>query len=189
MKTQTALRWVVPAILAGVLLFPSKMVSQAPSAVFSTGTEQAAPDPLTAPAPEGDLGEEQQPTFQIQIEEVTVPVTITDSDGEFVSDLNPGDFRLRDNGADQRIENFELSWEPVSMVVVVETSTRVQSQLADIGRTGILFTQLIMGESGEAAVITFDREIKLVQGFTENPDLVEAALKNLKPGGDDVRLS
>ena len=189
MKTQTALRWVVPAILGWILLFPSEMTSQAPSAILTTGTGQAVSDPAAGKGPDQDPPDEQQPTFQVEIEEVTVPVTVTDSDGEFVTDLNPGDFRLRDNGGDQRIENFELSWEPISMVIVAETSNRVQSQLADIGRTGILFTQLIMGESGEAAVITFDREIKLVQEFTEDPDLVEAALKNLKPGGDDVRLS
>ena len=189
MKIQTALRWVAPAFLAGVLLLPPGIISQSPSAVLTSATEQAAAASSTAPSQEGDLGDEQQPTFQVQIEEVTVPVTVTDSDGEFVSDLNPGDFRLRDNGADQMIENFEMSWEPISMVIVAQTSSRVQSQLQDIGRTGILFTQLIMGESGEAAVITFDREIKLAQGFTDNADLVEGALKSLKPGGDEVRLS
>jgi VWFA-related protein len=189
MKFQLALRWVVPAIFGGVLLFPLEAFSQTPSAVFATGTEQSPPDPASDASPDGDLGDEQQPIFQTQIEEVTVPVTVTDSGGEFVSDLNPGDFRLRDQGADQRIEGFELSLEPVSMVIVAETSNRVQSQLEDISRTGILFTQLIMGESGEAAVITFDREINLAQEFTGDPDLVEDALKKLKPGKEDVRLS
>ncbi|MBI2819703.1 MAG: VWA domain-containing protein, partial [Acidobacteria bacterium] len=183
MKAQSALHWVVAALLGWVLVFPSDMASQAPSATVTAGTAQAGLEPAGGdPAAIENPADEQEPTFQVEIEEVTVPVTVTDSDGEFVTDLNPGDFRLRDEGGDQRIENFELSWEPVSMVVVVETSTRVQSQLEEIGRTGILFTQLIMGESGEAAVITFDREIKLVQEFTEDPDLVEAALKNLKPG-------
>ena len=197
MKTRSALRWVLPAILACVLLFPSRLVSQAPTAILATGTNQDASESRPAGTPgtgaeEGsadDPDDAQQPTFQVEIEVVTVPVTVTDAEGEFVTDLNPSDFRLRDNGKDQKIEGFEQSWEPISMVVVVETSSRIQSQLAEVGRTGILFTQLIMGESGEAAVITFDREIKLAQDFTENADLVEGALKNLKAGGGDVRLS
>jgi VWFA-related protein len=176
------------AILAGVLLFPLSSDSQAPSAVLTTESQQAQPEPGTGAAGDEGTGDE-EPVFQIQIEEVTVPVTVTDSAGEFVTDLNPGDFRLRDNGEDQVIKNFELSLEPVSMVIVAETSKRIQSQLEEIGRTGILFTQLIMGETGEAAVITFDSEIRLPQGFTNDPDLVENALKNLKPGGDHVRLS
>ncbi|MBI4478513.1 MAG: VWA domain-containing protein [Acidobacteria bacterium] len=193
MKTRRARRWVVPAILGWVLLFPSRMVAQAPTAILTTGTNQDVSESRPAGTPgtsaEGELADDQQPTFQVEIEVVTVPVTVTDAEGEFVTDLNPSDFRLRDNGKDQKIEGFEQSWEPISMVVVVETSSRIQSQLAEVGRTGILFTQLILGESGEAAVITFDREIKLAQDFTENADLVEGALKNLKSGGDDVRLS
>jgi VWFA-related protein len=37
--------------------------------------------------------------------------------------------------------------------------------------------------------VTFDREVRLAQNFTEDADLVESALKGLKAGGDDVRLS
>lgn len=190
MKTQRVWRWVVSALLGWVLLIPSEMKPQVATATLTAGEAQSGSEPPGKSAvPNEDPSDQQQPTFQVQIEEVTVPVTVTDSNNHFVIDLNPGDFHLRDNGVEQHIENFELSWEPVSMVVVAETSSRVQNQLADIGRTGILFTQLIMGESGEAAVITFDREIRMAQGFTENADLVENALKNLKPGGDDVRLS
>lgn len=165
------------------------MISQGPEAILTSGPQETVSDAAAASSADQPPSDDQQPTFQVEIEVVTVPVTVTDSSGEFVTDLNPSEFRLRDNGRDQRIEGFELSSEAISMVVVVETSNRVQSQLADIGRTGILFTQLILGESGEAAVITFDREIKVAQEFTENPDLVEAALKNLKPGPEDVRLS
>jgi VWFA-related protein len=188
MKTQTTLRWVAATILAAVVGYSLDLVAEAPFANPSNSGQSAAAA-SSAPAQQGEAEDEQLPTFQVQIEEVTVPVTVTDSDGEFVSDLNPGDFRLRDNGVEQQIEEFELSWEPISMVIVAETSSRVQNQLEDIGRTGILFTQLIMGENGETAVITFDREIRLVQGFTDNADLVENALRNLKPGGEDVRLS
>lgn len=148
-------------------------------------------DPGAAPSawPESAQGEEQEPRFEVEVEVVTVPVTVTKSDGEFVTDLNSSDFRILDNGKEQRLVEFELSWEPISMVILTQTSSRVESMLPEIGRSGILFTQLILGESGEAAVITFDREIRLAQDFTNNADLIEDALKNLQPGAEDVRLS
>jgi len=142
----------------------------------------------TAPASDSVQGQE-QPLFQVNIDVVTVPVTVTNSSGEFVTDLNIRDFRVIDNGKEQKIEGFELSWEPVSMVIAVETSKRVEGALPEIARSGILFTQLILGESGEAAVLTFDREINLVQDFTEKADLIESSLKSLHAGGEDVRLS
>jgi VWFA-related protein len=42
---------------------------------------------------------------------------------------------------------------------------------------------------GEAAVIGFDNEVRLLQDFTGDPHMVEAAFRNLKPGADAVRLS
>jgi len=128
-------------------------------------------------------------SFAVDIQVVTLPVTVTDANGNFVTDLDVNDFTILDNGTPQKIESFELSLEPLSIVVLVETSTRVASLLPEVRDMGILFTQLIMGELGEAAVIGFDQEIRLLQDFTGDPHLVEAAFKNLKAGGDAVRLS
>ena len=177
MKSREIHHWVAFFVLGSALIMTPVLA------------QQSAPGAAPSAAPESAQQEGQEPVFEIEIEEVTVPVTVTNSEGEFATELNAGDFRVFDNGKEQRILEFESSWEPISMVVVVETSERVQSMLPDIGRSGILFTQLILGESGEAAVIAFDSDVKVVQDFTENPDLVENALKNLKPGGEDVRLS
>jgi VWFA-related protein len=149
----------------------------------------AMPAQETAASSDSAQDQEEQPLFQVNIDVVTIPVTVTDSSGEFITDLNIRDFRVIDNGKEQKIEGFELSWEPVSMVIAVETSKRVEGALPEIERSGILFTQLILGESGEAAVLSFDREINLLQDFTDRADLVEGALKNLQAGGEDVRLS
>src|SRR5581483_2913790 len=153
----------------------------------------AASDPGAPPeandSSAGADGSGQQPLFSTEIEVVTVPVTVTDAAGEFVTDLNRDDFRLLDNGKEQRIEGFDLSYEPISLVVAIESSSRISGNLPEIRRAGILITQLILGESGEAAVISFDKEIKLLQGFTGDADKIEAAIKNLQPGSDDVRLT
>jgi VWFA-related protein len=176
MKPQNIHRWLLLFVLGASLLAPPAPAQQSVPGADPSLTPESAQ-------------EEQEAVFEIEIEEVTVPITVTDSSGEFVTDLNLSDFRVFDNNREQRISEFELSWEPISMVVVVETSSRVASMLPEIGRSGILFTQLILGESGEAAVIAFDSDVQVVQEFTDNPDLVENALKNLKPGAEDVRLS
>ena len=141
------------------------------------------------PARESATQQIQEPVFGIEIEEVTIPVTVTKPGGEFVMDLRPSDFRILDEDRQQKPLGFQPSQEPLSIAIVIETSSRVDSLLTDIGRSGISFTQLVMGETGEAAVIAFDSEVKVAQDFTENPDLVENTLKSLEPGGDDVRLS
>ncbi|MBI4465001.1 MAG: VWA domain-containing protein [Acidobacteria bacterium] len=167
------------ALLAWVLLSPA-------------GTAAQSDTPPSAPSsePENPSGEpDQQYVFPVEIEVVTVPVTVTNSAGEFVTDLNKNEFTVLDNGAPQKIESVELSWDPISLVIAVETSSRVESLLPEVRKAGILFTQLILGETGEAAVLAFDNELKLVQGFTDDPELVETALEKLSAGGEQVRLS
>lgn len=148
----------------------------------------AAPGALRAQDAPGDEAGEQA-IFEVEVQEVTIPVTVTDKDGNFVTDLNPTDFRIVDNGKDQRIENFELSFEPLSLAVVVQTSQRVEKALEEIKRSGILITQLILGETGEAMVITFDREVRIAQAFTSDPEKIESALKNLKAVSDEAHLA
>ncbi len=145
------------------------------------------PGILAQSPPAGDA--DQEFSFAVDVQVVTLPVTVTDSEGSFVTDLDVNDFTVLDNGVEQRIETFDLSLEPLSIAILVETSSRVASLLPEVRNTGILFTQLIMGATGEAAVIAFDHELDLMQDFTSDPELVEAAFHNLQPGGDPVRLS
>lgn len=133
--------------------------------------------------------QEQEYIFPVEIQVVTVPVTVTNQKGQFVTDLEKRDFTIYDNGQPQRIDHFDLASEPLSLAIIVETSSRVQPLLGDVRAAGILITQLIVGESGEAAVLSFDREVKVVQDFTGNPDKIEAAMRGLRPGPDQAHLS
>ncbi|HWD97463.1 MAG TPA: hypothetical protein VG345_00425, partial [Bryobacteraceae bacterium] len=47
-----------------------------------------------------------QAPIRVQINEVIVPVTVTDDKGRFVSDLTQQDFRIFDEGKEQKIEYF-----------------------------------------------------------------------------------
>ena len=180
-----------PLRLAFALAFALMIgaVGQAPEVVFaqSAGPAEASEASLGGASSNGAAGQEY--SFSVDIQVVTVPVTVTDPSGDFVTDLDVKDFTVLDNGVAQEIESFELSLEPLSIAILVETSSRVASLLPEVRNTGILFTQLIVGETGEAAVISFDNELRLLQDFTGDAELVESAFKNLAAGGDSVRLS
>jgi VWFA-related protein len=137
--------------------------------------------------------QEQQDQPQVRIittvRTVATPVVVIDSSGEFVTNLEKPDFTLTDNGKRQQINQFEQTWSPLSIAIVVDTSTRIEPLLPEIRKSGILFTQLVLGESGEAMVITFDHRVEITQEFTNNGDLIEKALKEVKAGGSQSRLT
>ena len=103
---------------------------------------------LVAQAPTGPLPPKpgvpvQQPPkneIKVQVALVTTPVTVRDSRGAMVHSLEASDFRVTDNGAAQRISHFDLGGDPISLVILVETSSRIEPLVPEIRKTGILFT-------------------------------------------------
>ena len=133
----------------------------------------------------------QEEPFRIvtHISVVDLAVTFLDSAGAFLTNLRPSDVTLTDNGAVQQILTFDATLRPISMVILMDTSTRLDSLLPHLRKSGILFTQLVMGGTGEAAVLTYDHTIEVRQDFTTNGDLVEQAFQELKCQGDETRLT
>jgi VWFA-related protein len=119
---------------------------------------------------------------------VTTPVTVRDSRGAMVHSLDREDFLVRDNGVDQKITHFEVGGDPLSIAVVVETSSRIEPLLPQIRKLGIIFTEQIMGPEGEAAVIGFDDSFKRLVPFTRDHEAIESAFGALRGGESGHRL-
>ncbi|MFB3776425.1 MAG: VWA domain-containing protein [Bryobacteraceae bacterium] len=119
--------------------------------------------------------------FRATVNVVVAPVTVTDRDGNFVTDLKPSDFRLLDNQKPQDIK-VDVSFVPISLVVVVQANWDMEAVLPKIQKIGPLFQGLITGDQGEVAVLCFDHRLQVLQDFTTESDLVSQALKKLKPG-------
>ncbi|HEX8835565.1 MAG TPA: VWA domain-containing protein [Candidatus Acidoferrum sp.] len=151
---------------------------------------------LAAQAPTGPLSPKpgvpvQQPPkneIKVQVALVTTPVTVRDSRGEMVHDLEAKDFRVADQGVAQKISHFDLGGDPISLVILVETSSRIGPLAPEIGKTGILFTQTVMGSTGEAAVVGFNDSVDKLEDFTSNADEIENTIANLRMGTSGSKL-
>jgi len=119
---------------------------------------------------------------------VTTPVTVRDPHGAMIHDLDQQDFLVTDNGVEQKIIHFGVGGDPLSIVIVVETSTRVDPMLPQLRKLGILFTEQVMGPEAEAAVIGFDDSVHRLQGFTHSHDSIESVFAGLKTNESGHRL-
>ena len=172
------------ALLLAVVLIAAPFWGQAPAppASATVGAQSAQPK-TNSPA-----GQTPPATIRVRVNEVSAPVTVRDQNGELVLDLMQGDFHIYDNGIQQAINHWDLGGDPLSIVLVVETSSRIQPLMAAIHQTGIIFTQTVMGETGEAAVIGYNDDIDVLQPFTMNQDVVEHTIDTLQVGTDGARL-
>src|SRR2546427_12095520 len=157
-----------------------------------------AGNPARAQAPSGPIppkpGVELQqapkdrPKVRVQVALVNTPVTVRDSRGEMVHDLEARDFQIADNGVTQQISHFDMGGDPISLVILMETSSRIEALLPQVRKTGILFTQTVMGPSGEAAVVGFNDSVDKLQDFTTNGDLIENTIAHLGAGTSGSKL-
>ena len=155
-----------------------------------------AAGPLLAQAPTGPLPPKpgvpvQQPPkneIKVQVALVTTPVTVRDSRGEMVYNLEAKDFRITDQGIAQKISHFDLGGDPISLVILVETSSRIEPLMPEIRKTGILLTQTVMGSTGEAAVVGFNDSVDKLEDFTANADQIENTIANLRTGSSGSKL-
>jgi VWFA-related protein len=129
-----------------------------------------------------------QSSIRVRVDLVNAPVVVRDSKGELVLDLTDKDFHIFDNGVEQKLEGFDIGGAPLSVVIVMETSSRIDALLPAIRKTGVLFTETVVGESGDAAVIGYDDQVNHLQDFTADHDAIEKTINNLKPGTSGTRL-
>src|SRR5206468_12795469 len=92
--------------------------------------------------------------------------------GVMGDDLDAKNFQVTDNGMAQKISHFDLGGDPLSLVILVETSSRVEPLMPEIRKTGILFAQTVMGPTGEAAVVGFNDSVDKLQDFTTNAETI-----------------
>src|SRR2546423_9899389 len=90
---------------------------------------------LRAQAPQGPLppapGTPIQPTppeaqtkITARVTLIDTPVTVRDSNGDMIHDLDQQDFVITDDGVPQNILHFDVGGAAISLAILVETSSR-----------------------------------------------------------------
>ncbi len=156
--------------------------------VFAWGQAPSGPIPpkpgVEVQLPPADA----QAKVKVRVALVNTPVTVRDGRGEMVHNLEARDFQIADNGVAQQISHFDLGGDPISMVILIETSSRIAPLLPEVRKTGILFTEPVMGPTGEAAVVGFNDSVDKLQDFTTNADLIENTVAHLGQGTSGSKL-
>ncbi len=122
-------------------------------------------------------------TIRANVHLVLVPVTVTDAQGKIVNGLQADDFVLYDDGVPQRqlqVDSSDTVLAPVALVVAIEASGISQPALEKIHKIGGMLQPLISGEKGEAAVLSYDAEVRLLQDFTRDSSKISGAFESVE---------
>ncbi len=126
----------------------------------------------------------QDATIRTNVPLVVLQTSVTDQKGHPVSGLTDADFQVLDNGVARpvHVETIDDGLGPVSLVIAIQSSNISAAALAKVRKVGAAISQGVVGENGEAAVITYGDAVQVVQDFTRNPDEISNVFEGLKPG-------
>ena len=189
--------------LAALFLLPHGFVT---SAQKQTGSRPAKPKPATrtkasptpTPGPFDGLGapppvptlkqqkeKEQEVTpgdvISVNTTEVMIPVTVRDSSGRLVNELKREDFRVFENEAQQPLSDLALRQVPVDVVLMVDASSSVATNIDDFRRAAEGFAERLASDD-RISLIKFDDRIELLQDWTKSRFQLQRALKRIEPG-------
>jgi len=118
--------------------------------------------------------------------EIEVYVSITDADGQPVTDLTEGDFLLEENGEQLDLTGFSQAGEhgPVTAVLVIDKSgSMIEGKMEAAREAGITFVNL-MRPGDVTGVIAFDTEVTEVQALTDDQAQLVEAIGAIEMGSD-----
>ena len=127
----------------------------------------------------------QQP-IRVQVNEVVVPVTVTDSKGRFVSNLERPDFKILDQGREQALTYFSAERsQPVVVGFLMDLSNSSKTQWKHYQDAAIeLVFTLIPGDPKYSGyLIGYTNEAEVMVNTTTDSEPIVERLRQLKPGG------
>jgi VWFA-related protein len=128
------------------------------------------------------------PEFGIvaNVTNIVAPTLVTDRSGNIIDGIQPNQFHLFDNNKEQNIQ-VDVAFEPISVVVAIEASDRMDEILKQVRHLGTLMP-LVVGDHGEAAVMAFDSRLRVMQDFTSDADKVKSAIEKITAGNSSSRM-
>lgn len=125
--------------------------------------------------------QEREQAIKIESTLVSVPVTVSDRSGRYLSGLKAGDFTLYRDGVKQPISFFSAEEEPLNVALLLDTSRSTQNVLDDIKDHASDFLKQLRPRD-RALVIAFDYTVHVLSPLTSDRKQLERAVKGAEIG-------
>lgn len=124
----------------------------------------------------------QSAAYRAEAELVDVYASVTDQTGSAVSGLTTDDFRVFEDGLEQRVTHFSAADEPYSLGLVLDRSGSMTGVLQNVFHAAWQALQASK-DADEGFIMLFNDRVDLVQDFTNDRKALRRALRKIRPSG------
>lgn len=148
------------------------------------GAGRPAPSAPPAQTRGGEVAEEvdEDEVVRVNASLVTVPVSVLDRDGRFIGGLRQEDFRVLEDGVEQRIAYFAPVEQPFTVALVIDTSGSTRFRLEDIQEAAIAFLDQLR-PADRVIVVSFDEQVRVLSEATSDRNQLRDAIRRTHTGG------
>jgi Ca-activated chloride channel homolog len=123
--------------------------------------------------------------IRVPVRMVSVPTLVFSKENRLIPGLKKTDFRIFDNGIAQSVR-MDTDYMPVSVVIAILTNSDGRGSVPYIAKVGSVMEAHLVGATGRAAVIAYNRDIKVLKPFGSGD--VGLAFRSLSAKGSGAHM-
>jgi Ca-activated chloride channel family protein len=179
----TGSRW-FHAALALLLVSAFGMQLRARPAAAQEKQEEGAPrrrqtkPELGSKSPQESQQRQKGFTIGVNVDLVVMHTSVYDKNGRFVGGLKQDNFKLYEDGVEQKISSFSQEDVPVSMGILLDLSGSMRNKIDQVNKAALAFIRA-SNPQDQVFLIGFNDQVELLQDYTSDIDEVADSLDNI----------
>ncbi len=153
-----------PPVLGGATRDPNE---QKPD---TTKQKDAGPEEVG----EGDV-------VRVETTLISIPVSVMDRDGKYIPNLTKDDFRVWEDGVEQKVAYFASTEKPFTVALLIDTSGSTRFKLGEIQDAAIAFVEQLRADD-RVMVVSFSDKIRTLAQPTSDRNTLRNAIRQTEPG-------
>lgn len=138
--------------------------------------------PIDAPKPSQTAATDDEESLKVETDLITIPVSVFDRDGLYISGLKKENFSIFEDGKPQQIAYFGTTDRPFTVILLIDTSPSTEFSIDQIRQAATAFVDLLKPEDS-VMVIEFDANVHVLTEATNDRQKIYKAIKRADFGG------
>lgn len=122
------------------------------------------------------------PRFGVDLDVVNLSVSVADRGRNYVTGLERKDFTILEDGIPQEVAVFDQHDVPLSVAILVDCSLSMQPNMPMVQAAALRLVRALRPQDS-ARIVQFNHHHTVLQDFTSDRSLLEAAVRSIRPAG------
>jgi len=126
-------------------------------------------------------GNEKEEAVKVNTSLVTLPVIVSDRSNRYIPGLTQDDFRIFQDGSEQKVAIFSDQEAPMSVILALDTSVSTKPVIGRIKTAAKAFLSRL-APSDQCMILTFDFKIRFLSPLTTDKKALDSGIKKAEAG-------